>query len=170
MTFVMIKSDGGANDVVATGIGGSGLGITSLTAGPGGATLHGYAVELDTYDNDTVNGQCGESINADHVNVDTLEPCLTGGGRVPSPLAAPRAFTLVDGRWHTAHVTLSNGRLSVSITNGSGSNVALFSNVALTGFTAGDIYYFGFSGATGGFSQRSEVKNINITFPTPRCL
>jgi hypothetical protein len=48
--------------------------------------------------------------------------------------------------------------------------------VALSGFVANTPAYFGFGGATGGLvlngagGYRSEVKNVVIVFPTPRCL
>jgi hypothetical protein len=66
-------------------------------------------------------------------------------------------------------VTLSAGKLSVGITQGA-TETTLFSNVALTGFKSGDRYYFGFAGATGQFSERAELRNITVSFPTARCL
>jgi len=50
--------------------------------------------------------------------------------------------------------------------------------VALPNLQTGAQYYFGFAGGTGGLVQadggaggyRQEVKDIVITFPTPRCL
>jgi hypothetical protein len=121
------------------------------------------------YDNPS--GRCGESITTDHVNVDTLTSCSLGtNGTVPTPLANPQSYTLADGNWHTATLHLANGQLSVSVQLGAGTPATLFTNVPLTGFTAGATYYFGFSGATGGFSERKEIKNVSITFPTPRCL
>jgi hypothetical protein len=169
-SFVLVKDDGSANIFTATGIGGSGLAIASPVALGGSITLNGYAVELDTYDNDTVNGACGESINGDHVNIDTLTACTTVGGPVPSPVSSPRAFTLVDGNWHRAHVQLASGQLSVTISDGTGADVSLFTNVALPGFHAGDHYFFGFSGASGGITERAELRNVTITFPSTRCL
>jgi hypothetical protein len=46
----------------------------------------------------------------------------------------------------------------------------VLNSVPLTGFTAGASYYYGFTGATGGLFERHELRNIAITFPSPRCL
>ena len=37
-------------------------------------------------------------------------------------------------------------------------------------FSAGKSYYFGFSAATGGITALHEIKNVAVSFPTPRCL
>ena len=66
-------------------------------------------------------------------------------------------------------MSLAAGAMSVSI-----DAKAVVQNVALTGFTSGTSYHYGFSGAAGGVAPnggiRTEVKAVGITFPTPRCL
>jgi hypothetical protein len=168
MGFILLKS-GVALAYTAVGTAGGGLGVEAPQVNNAGPLLTGYGVEFDTYDNDYPTGRCGETINGDHVNIDTLTPCSIGGGTVPTPLATPRAYTLSDGNWHTAMVHLANGQLSVSVQTG-GTTTTLFTNVPLSGFAAGDSYYFGFAASTGGLSERHEVKNVSVTFPSPRCL
>jgi hypothetical protein len=145
------------------------IGMKAPTAAGSSTVLTGYGVELDTFDNDPSAGACGETVNGDHVNVDTLAQCFISAGSVPTPLSTAQAYTLGDGNWHTAKVHLTSGKLSVSIVT-SGTTTTLFSNVPLTGFHAGDSYFYGFTGACGGDSERAELRNVAITFPTPRCL
>jgi hypothetical protein len=87
----------------------------------------------------------------------------------PTPVGTAQPITLVDGNWHTANIQFVNGSVSVSITTGTTTTI-LFTNVSLPGFNPGDYYYYGFSGATGGISEKHEIRNINISFPTLRCL
>jgi hypothetical protein len=170
MGFVLIKNDSSVARIdTALGLNGGGLGMMAPTATGSSTVLTGYGVELDTYDNDYPTGTCGETVNGDHVNVDTLSQCFISGGSVPTPLATAKPYTLGDGSWHTATVHLANGQLSLSIKT-QGTSTTLFSNVSLSGFHAGDSFFFGFTGSCGGYSQRQEVRNISITFPTPRCL
>lgn len=131
--------------------------------------LDGYGVELDIFDN----GMCGDP-SADHVGIDSLSLCN------PS-VTMPTSFTatdltgmidLADASWHTATVTLGSGALTVTV---DGTVVAM--DVTLGGFQSGTPYYFGFGGGTGllvtsdgGGGYRTEVKDIAIKFPTPRCL
>ena len=149
----------GASAVGGTG---GGLGMTGLT---------GFGVELDLYDN----AVCGDT-NADHVGVDDLTLCDPGEGTPTSLFASGDLTSIVDlgdAHWHHADVTLAQGAISVSIDG----NVAA-TGVALPNLQAGTPYYFGFAGGTGGLVQpdgspggyRQEVKNIVVTFPTPRCL
>jgi hypothetical protein len=171
MAFVLIKNNSAVAQIdTSVGFGGGGLGM--MTPGPqsSSALLSGYGVELDSYDNDNPNGACGETINGDHVNIDTLAACATvSNGNLPTPLSKAQAYPLADGLWHTVALHLAGGQLSVAITTGT-TTTTLFTNVPLSGFGAGDSYFYGFSGATGGFSERAEVRNVAVKFPAPRCL
>lgn len=148
------------NGAKAVGTNGSGLGM-------GG--LNGYGVELDIHNN----GTCGDP-SGDHVGVDALTLCDTANGTVTSLAAADATSTvdLADTHWHTAIFTLASGSMTVKI-----DGHVFLSGVTLNGLQLGAPYYFGFGGATGGLVQsdgtggyRQEVKNVSITFPTPRCL
>jgi hypothetical protein len=158
----MIEREGAA----AIGTGGGGFGM---------ATLTGYGVELDTFSNAnpaTGSGGCGDS-NGNHTSIDSLSPCTDFAGHfVPTKLAGGSELALstpplhlADGLWHTAHVTLSHGQMSVTIDALSRAFLS-----ALPAFVPGTLYYFGFAGGTGGFFSRQEVRNITITLPTPQCL
>lgn len=168
--FALIKNDPTVTKIdTAVGLPGGGLGMMAPKAAGSDVLLSGYGVELDTFDNDNPDGNCGEFINGDHVNVDVLSQCYVASGSVPTPLATPIAITFGDGQWHTADVKLANGKLSVSLTTGM-TVQPLFAGVPLIGFQSGDSYYFAFTGACGGFSARQEIRNISIVFPTARCL
>ena len=171
MAFVLIKNNSAvANIDTSVGFGGGGLGMLAPTPQNSSAILSGYGVELDTYDNDNPNGACGENVDGDHVNVDSLASCATvSNGNLPTPLSQAQAYQLADGLWHTLGLHFAAGQLSVAITT-NGTATTLFTNVPLTGFVSGDSYFYGFSGATGGFSERAEVRNVAVKFPTPRCL
>lgn len=171
MAFMLIKNNSAVADIdTAVGFGGGGLGMLAPSPQNSNAILSGYGVELDTYDNDNPNGACGETINGDHVNIDTLASCATAtNGSLPTPLAQAQYFQLADGLWHTVQLHLAGGQLSVAIKTGT-TVKTLFTNVPLTGFNSGDAYFYGFSGATGGFGERAEVRNIAVQFPTSRCL
>jgi hypothetical protein len=44
-------------------------------------------------------------------------------------------------------------------------------SVMLPNFTPSSDYYFGFSGSVGsGGGYRSEVRKVQLSFPSPRCL
>jgi hypothetical protein len=138
--------------------------VGSTGGGLGMSGLIGYGVEFDIYDNN----QCGDS-NANHVGIDNLDSC--GSGLLTSLFASPDltgTVTLSDAKWHTAAVQLSSGTMSVTV---DGHAVA---GILLQGFTSGTRYYYGFAGAIGGSSSslgmQTEVKDVSITFPTPRCL
>jgi Bacterial lectin len=171
MAFVLIKNNSAVADIdTAVGFGGGGFGMMAPSPQNSNALLSGYGVELDTYDNDYPNGACGETVNGDHVNIDTLASCATAtNGNLPTPLAQPQYFQLADGAWHTVQLHLAGGQLSVAIKTGT-TVQTLFTNVPLTGFNSGDSYFYGFSGATGGFGERAEVRNVAVQFPTARCL
>jgi hypothetical protein len=132
--------------------------------------LNGFGVELDTWKNDNA---CSEADN-NHTAVDSLTQCPSNTD-VPTPIAVSAelkglyGYDLGDNTWRTCVVHMAGGLMSVTI-NQSSSNMPAVSNAMLTGFTSGDSYYFGFGGGTGGFNQKQEIKNVNITFPAPRCL
>ncbi|MGH7298246.1 MAG: lectin-like domain-containing protein, partial [Polyangiaceae bacterium] len=138
--------------------------------GLGMTGLGGYGVELDIYDN----AVCGDT-SGDHVGVDDLSLCDPSEG-TPTSLAetdVSATVDLADAHWHAAEITLAQGAVSVSV-----DGAVVESGVALPGLQVGAPYYFGFAAGTGGLvpagggpgGYRQEVKDVVITFPTPRCL
>jgi hypothetical protein len=131
--------------------------------------LGGYGVEFDINDNDS----CGDVSN-DQLGVDSLANCPTADP-LPTSLFSTDLTAIIDmadATWHHAVVVLQGGAISVQV---DGSPFA--SAVALPEFDAGARYYFGFGGATGGIGPpdggggyQTEVRNVAIAFPTPRCL
>jgi hypothetical protein len=127
--------------------------------------LDGFGVEFDIYDN----GNCGDS-NADHVGIDLLSNCGSG---MPKSLATSANLSstvnLDDAAWHAATVSLQGGAMWVTV-----DSTPVLSDVALTGFASGTSYYYGFAGGIGGgggsLGAQTEVKDVTVTFPTPRCL
>jgi|SRR5579859_3199569 len=147
-----------------TAVGGTGGGL-------GMAGLTGFGVEIDIHDN----GVCGDDGN-DHVGVDDLTVCNANDGTPTSLYASPDLSAVVDlgdAHWHHASVTLAQGMISVSI-----DGTQVVAAIPVPGFHAGQPYYLGFAGGTGGLvpsgggngGYRQEVRNVVITFPTPRCL
>jgi hypothetical protein len=156
-----------------------GMGFMLQTSGPtavggnGGALgmlgLGGYGVELDIYDN----GACGE-VSGNHIGVDSLASCSANSG-LPDSLDSTdvsSVLDLADGNWHTVTISMTGGALSVVV-----DDVGVLKGVALPGYSPTMPAYVGFGGATGGLvdstgngGYRSEVKNVSITFPSPRCL
>jgi hypothetical protein len=143
------------NGPTALGSNGGGLGMEGLT---------GFGAEFDIYDN----SGCGDS-NANHVGIDQLTNCNSG---LPTSLWASNDLSpidLDDGNWHTASVELSSGgMMSVGVDG------TMDGSTTLTGFMPGNGYFYGFAGAIGGGSgslgAQTEVKDVSIRFPTPRCL
>ena len=133
---------------------------------PGGglaiAGLQGYAVEFDTYDN----SDCGDP-DADHVGIDVLG-AVCGQGEQESiqsfPLA-PFGVNLQDGQWHSAEVALVDGTLILTL-----DGVTVVAGFMLPGWTAGVSYWYGFSGSTGSATALQQVRNVQVGFPTARCL
>ncbi len=155
-----------------------GMGFMIETTGPnavggpnsllGMGNLGGYGVEFDLYNN----GQCGDS-SSDHIGIDQLETC---GSTMPTSLFVKDmtgTLDIADTSWHETTVQLAGSAMSVTVDGN-----AVASSVQLTGFTPGapdaGTAYFGFSGATGGNApnggMQMEVKDVTITFQTPRCL
>ena len=122
----------------------------------------GYAVEMDTYNNNF----CGDS-NANHIAVDALTTCNPGTTNIPTPIAVTPELVgavgvnLADGGWHGLAVQLTSGAVSVQL-----DGHALLANVPLTGYVAGQSYYMGFGGGFG----TAWVRNVSITFDAARCL
>jgi hypothetical protein len=142
----------------AVGANGGSLGMEGLA---------GYGVELDIHNN----GSCGDSSD-DHVGVDSLADCSSGLPQSLFSTDVSSTFDLADGNWHSATVSLAGGALSLVV-----DDVGLANGVSLPGYVPNTPAYLGFGGATGGLvdttgngGYRSEVRNVNITFPSPRCL
>ncbi len=149
------------NGPSAIGGSGSGLGMAGLT---------GFGVEFDIFNN----GACSDT-SADHVGVDELAMCSAQAGMPTSVFEADltSVVDVGDGEWHQAEIKLDAAALSLSI-----DGTPTFANVQISGISPGATYYVGFSGATGNslladggfFGFRQEVRDVTITFPTPRCL
>jgi hypothetical protein len=153
----MIEKEGNT----AIGNGGGGFGMAGLT---------GYGVELDAYNN----GVCGD-VDNDHTGVDSLTTCTDSTDCPTSLSVSPSLLSLFtydigDGAWRTVSVHMVSGSVTVTINQGTSTNIPAVTSTALPGFVAGDKYYFGFGGATGGINEKSEIRNIRVSFPTPRCL
>lgn len=140
-------------------------------AGLGMAGLNGYGVELDIHNS----GSCGD-VSDDQVGIDDLTVCDPSNNAPTSLFASPDLSAQVDlgdAHWHTCHISLVGGAVSVDV---DGTSVA--TKVALTGFQGGGQYYLGFAGGTGGAlasdggmgGYRQEVRDVVITFPSPHCL
>ncbi len=140
------------NGATIVGRGGGGFGV---------AGLNGWAVEIDDYNNQT----CGDA-NGNHVAVDTLDFCDNAQG-IPTPIFVGRdlPFDIFDARWHDVRVTFAQSAASVEV-----DARAEINNVRVTNFTAGQPYWFGFGGATGGLASRHEVRQVRVQFPSARCL
>ncbi|WP_437681935.1 L-type lectin-domain containing protein [Sorangium sp. So ce131] len=148
---------------------GDGVGFMLQTTGeaivgePGGglgmAGLEGYGVELDTYNN----FDCADW-NSNHVGVDDLaRPCRAG---VLSSLSqVESSVALGDGAFHTARVIFDQGEVNVSI-----DGEPHIQGFAISGFPVGSSFFYGFAAGTGDAVARQEIRNVTITFPSPRCL
>jgi hypothetical protein len=142
---------------------------SSQGAGLGIAGLDGYGVEIDVYDNAT----CGDNSD-NHMGIDDLTVCSTQN--TPTSLFATPDLTsvldLADGQWHTVVVTYSKQLISVAL-----DGTPHITNVKIP-IEAGAPYYFGFGATVGGIAPQDggaggcvdEIRNITISFPTPRCL
>jgi hypothetical protein len=148
---------------------GDGMGFMLQTTGetavgePGGglgmARLAGYGVELDTY----YNLNCTDAYR-NHVAVDNLaEPC--SDGVLGSVSQAASSIALGDAAFHTAQIELDEGVVSVSI-----DGVRLIQGFEIRRFPVGSKFFYGFAAGTGDATARQEIRNVKITFPSPRCL
>jgi hypothetical protein len=157
--------------------------LGSAYGGFGVLGLHGYAVELDIFDS----GPCDPG-NGNHAGIDVLSACSTNTG-ILSPIATSGDLydnnldagsdhgvgDIGDGGWRTATIQLANGAMSVSVTDPTTTMpvaVPGLQGVSLTGFTPGTPYYFGFGAGTGSnnLAARQEIRNVQVTFPSERCL
>jgi hypothetical protein len=170
MAFMLVADDPSvANIPTAFGASGGGLGMAGATVPGSGKALSGVGLELDCYDNDNPQSRCGESIRGEHVNIDSLGGCPVDQWTLPAPIAAPVEMELADGQWRTVAIHIEDAKMTVSITV-AGKTIVPFDEVPLPGFVNGGSYYYGFSGATGFYSERHELRNVSFSFPTPRCL
>ena len=158
--FEVVPGSSNAADGLAFMLETDGAGVVgNAYAGLGVATLHGYGFELDTFNNNA----CGDS-DANHAGVDLLQSCGTGGA--PMSLVAKTApINLRDGSFHTCKVRVANGAASIAL-----DGTSVIDGFALPSFVPGAPYYYGFGGANGGGADTHAIRNITITFPTPRCL
>lgn len=117
-------------------VNGGGLGYSSA--------LGGYAVEFDTYYN-----QGDDSTIYDHVAIDQ--------GSYANSLTTTAVSNLENGRWHSADITFNSGVISVILDGNT-----VINDYTIEGYTAFD-GYFGFTGATGYYSNLQKVKNFTLT-------
>lgn len=134
----------------AVGDGGGGLGMAGLA---------GFGVEIDTYHN----LGCTDS-NKNHVGVDDLtKPC--DGGVLGSLGQGTSGVALGDGAFHKAQIELDKGKVNLNI-----DGKLQFQGFAIPGFPVGSKFFYGFAAGTGDATARQEIRNVKITFPSPRCL
>ena len=108
--------------------------------GPGGTNSISWIV--DTWDNQTGDQGIRSKVNGTNDFVQTFAP-------------------LADGQTIAGPVTLSWNPTDGMSMNFAGSPI--FTNRAITGFTAGDDYVFGFGARTGGATETVWIDNLNIT-------
>jgi hypothetical protein len=149
-----------------------GLGFFLETNGPtavGGANggfgmsgLTGYGIELDTFQN-----ACGGDPPANHVGIDDLsQVCGPTNSVQVSMFTAPVSAALTDGSYHPVEIDFNQGTVTVLV-----SGTTVISGFAIPGFPVGQQFFYGFGGSNGAADASPEiVKNVGVTFPTPRCL
>jgi hypothetical protein len=141
----MIETDGNNR----TGNNANGLGIANLT---------GYGVEFDEFNNMS----CGDNDN-NHIGVDSLKTCQGSAPTALSPTVMP-GFMLHGSGYHSCTIHFDMGKVTVSL-----DGTKLIDAYQIQNFQSKS-YYYGFGAATGGATDRFEVKNVEIDFPSPRCL
>jgi hypothetical protein len=132
----------------STAVGGSGAGL-------GFAGLGGYGAIFRTFNNP----ECGTGSVGNYAAVATGN-CSGNPGLVTVLQLANASFALNDTNWHTAQVLVTSGQMSITV-----DGTSLLTNVPLPGYTPGQSYYVGFTGSTGGLSERAEVRNWTYTAP-----
>jgi len=152
-----------------SGTGGDGIAFLLTTDGASalggvlGVGLNGFGVELDTHKN-TVPPNCNDG-SGNELGIDSLADCDSGYPK-QLLLESNLPFSLRDNDWHTCTVHLdAAGAMSVAL---DGSTV--LAPYSLPGWTPGTAAWLGFGGYNGGSWDRHEIRNVSITFPTPRCL
>ena len=138
--------------------------VGSQGGGLGAAGLHGFGFELDT----ALNSACGDA-PANHVGIDSLAACDGGTtqGLLLASLVTSNAvpIQLRNSGWHSCTVVVTAGAASMSI-----DGTAVIPAFTVPGLSSATPYHFGFGAATGGATDRHEIRNVLITFPTARCL
>ncbi len=117
---------------------------------------NGFALLLDTYNNDTRADNPRVSLHA--FDGRTWFYNEGNDGTLVSNLAGGQSY-VTDGNWHTCVLTYNNGNLSVSM-DGGAPVVTGFYNINFRG-------YFGFSASIGGFSSQHQIRNVQITGAIP---
>jgi hypothetical protein len=140
------------NGASSLGFGGSGLGMAGLT---------GFGVELDTYNS----GMCGDP-NGNHAAVDLLSPACGMGMPVMLTVNPNLPFTMWNTAWHTCTVHFDHGKITVTLDG----TTVIGPDYANAQINWGQNAWFGFSGGTGGLTDRQEIKNLKITFSSSQCL
>ena len=136
------------NGAHALGGAGGGLGMVGL---------NGVGVEIDEYNN----GSCLDD-TANHIGIDLLGAC-NGGQPSTQAVDDSPGITVSSSSWHTMVVHVVNGAFTVT-TDG----ISDFTSFTPAGWANGP-YYLGFGGATGGANNYHRVRNVNVSFQTPRC-
>ncbi|XXX78377.1 MopE-related protein [Sorangium sp. So ce134] len=127
--------------------------------GLGMAGLDGFGVELDTFGN----VDC-DDVSGEHMGIDDLaQPCAEGV--LDSLLEVEGNLRLGDAAFHTARIELNQDKMNVSLDGRS-----LIGKFAIPGFPVGSKLFYGFAAGTGDAVARQEIRNVTITFPSPRCL
>jgi glucose/arabinose dehydrogenase len=115
--------------------------------GEDGLGLGALVLKLNTFDN-------GDGFN----NVQVLLDGRLIGSYSPT-------FSLRDGLPHTVRVFLDEGRLSVSLTGGSGDAEAAFEDLVLPGYVP-FIPRIGFGARTGGLTDEHQIDNVVLWAPS----
>ena len=155
----------GMGVVFETDSGKPGPGQLAGGGGLGMAGFHGYGVEFDTFDN----GALCDDDSRNEIAIDSLpgRSCADGAGILPVQLVGNPTlpFSLRNTGWHTASISLEGGIVRVAM-----DGFPAIDGFALPNWTAGTPYYVAFVASAGTYGDRHEVRNVRMTFPTPRCL
>jgi hypothetical protein len=130
----------------------------------GGEGLNGFGVEYDNLNNNAP--ACGEN-SANHVAVDSLSPCAGG---LPTSFSwtgdiSSMGIQMNNSHWHHSQIVMNNGVVTVSI-----DGITVLSNASITGYTPGQTWYVGFTGAAGRNQGDVLVGVTTITFGASQCL
>jgi len=154
-----------------TEFGGDGIGFMLQQSGPGAiglgaggmgmAGLGGFGVEIDT----EANVACGD-LTDNHIAIVNLAVPQGCNSWQVSDLATSNSlpFALRNSGWHAMDIDWQNGHVEVAL-----DHVPVLS-YTIGGFPSGYGYFIGFAAAGGFNADLHEVRNVRITFPTPRCL